>query len=365
VFAQFEKELNLNPGSVVDTIKKTGADGSFARLERGELTVGEFSKPFSDEYLSVVGIEVPPENFKELLEGMRTGQQVTARSVVVEVIAKLQKLGVKTAILTNNFRYDDGRTLFPKDKLEVDVVIESCVEGMRKPECAIYQLALKRLGVEPREAVFLDDIGSNLKTASEMGISTIKVREIAEALEVLEKMMDVGALINGTGSGCVPGTSEVSEKLQFPVEGLVTYLKEKHDLFGNEPPLIRQFKHGQSNPTYYIQYAGAQLVLRKKPPGKLLPSAHAVEREYRVMKATQEAGVPIPGLLSLCEDESVIGTPFYLMRYVPGQVLKNPALPGHHPHQREVIYKEMVRVLASIHAVDIERAGLSDFGRHG
>ena len=127
VFTQFEKQHNLDPGSVVNTIRKTGADGSFAKLERGELTVGEFSKPFSDEYHSIEGIEVAPENFKELLESMRSGRQVTAHSAVLEVIAKLQKFGVKTAILTNNFRYDDGHTLFPKDKLEVDVVNCVCV----------------------------------------------------------------------------------------------------------------------------------------------------------------------------------------------------------------------------------------------
>lgn len=123
VFAGFEQQHGLLPGSVVRTIKERGADGAFAKLERGELTVGQFSKPFSEEYRSITGTEVQPVIFKKLLESMRVGRQVTAHTVILEVIAKLQKHGVKTAILTNNFRYDDGHTLLPEDKLNVDVVI--------------------------------------------------------------------------------------------------------------------------------------------------------------------------------------------------------------------------------------------------
>lgn len=122
LFTQFERQHNLDHGSVVQTIKETGANGSFAKLERGELTVGEFSKPFAEEYRTIFGTVTRPEIFKELLESFRGGRQVSARSIVVNVMEKLQKCGVKTAILTNNFRYDDGYILFPKEKLKVDVV---------------------------------------------------------------------------------------------------------------------------------------------------------------------------------------------------------------------------------------------------
>ena len=130
MFTEFEKQHNLPPGSVVDTIKRTGADGSFARLERGELNVGEFAEPFAEEYYSIFGTKAPSEIFKELLESFRVGRQVTACPAVLEVIAKLQEHGVKTAILTNNFRYDDGYTLFPKEKLDVDVV-SNIIVGIR------------------------------------------------------------------------------------------------------------------------------------------------------------------------------------------------------------------------------------------
>lgn len=125
VFTGFEKQHGLLPGSVVKTIKETGADGAFAKLERGELTVGQFSKPFSEEYRCITGTEVQPDIFTNLLESMRVGRQVTAHTVILEVIAKLKKHGIKIAVLTNNFRYDDGQTLLPKDKLNVNVVKSS------------------------------------------------------------------------------------------------------------------------------------------------------------------------------------------------------------------------------------------------
>ena len=103
---------------------------------------------------------------------------------------------------------------------------------------------------------------------------------------------------------------------------------------------VRQFQHGQSNPTYLVTLitnhppGKRRVVLRKKPPGTLLPGAHAVEREYRVMEALGRAGVPAPNLIALCTDESVLGTPFYLMDYVRGRVHKDPSLPGMTPKER-------------------------------
>ena len=130
LFAQFEEEHSLRPGSVVHTIKETGETGSFAKLERGELTVEEFSGPFSEEYQTIFGRATRPEIFRELLESFREGRQVTARSAVVGVIERLTSHGIKTAILTNNFRYDDGYVLFPKGHLTVDVVCFQYVQCM-------------------------------------------------------------------------------------------------------------------------------------------------------------------------------------------------------------------------------------------
>ena len=129
------------------------------------------------------------------------------------------------------------------------------------------------------------------------------------------------------------------------------------------PLTIQQFSGGQSNPTYLLSTPGGRYVLRRKPPGTLLPSAHAVDREFRILKALAGTDVPVPRALCYCDDVNVAGTPFYLMEYVEGRIFWNPALPGVSPSERAAIYEEMNRVIAAIHAVDPDAAGLADFGR--
>jgi aminoglycoside phosphotransferase (APT) family kinase protein len=128
-------------------------------------------------------------------------------------------------------------------------------------------------------------------------------------------------------------------------------------------PELFQFTHGQSNPTFLIVVGKRQFVLRKKPPGKLLKSAHAVEREFQILQALQGSRVPVPRVYCLCEDESVIGTSFYIMDYVQGRILKDPLLPGMSSNERSAIYYAMNKVLADLHSVDFNRIGLSDFGK--
>ena len=134
---------------------------------------------------------------------------------------------------------------------------------------------------------------------------------------------------------------------------------------GYDGPLqVMQFKGGQSNPTYWLADDRRQYVLRKKPPGRLLPSAHQVDREYRVMKALGPTEVPTAQMYGLCEDESVIGTPFFVMEYVSGRIFWNVQLPdAQDSGERRAIYEELVRVLAAIHSVELEQVGLSDYGR--
>jgi aminoglycoside phosphotransferase (APT) family kinase protein len=128
---------------------------------------------------------------------------------------------------------------------------------------------------------------------------------------------------------------------------------------------VAQFKGGQSNPTYLLAAGDQRFVLRRKPPGKLLPSAHAVDREYRVIKALADTGVPVARVHGLCEDESVIGTAFYVMEYVAGRVLWDPKLPDLEPPERARVHDEMNRVIAALHSVDQVAVGLGDFGRTG
>lgn len=132
------------------------------------------------------------------------------------------------------------------------------------------------------------------------------------------------------------------------------------------PFAILQFEGGQSNPTYRLEdAAGKRYVLRKKPPGKLLPSAHQVEREYRAIAALDGTQVPVPKARLLCEDADIVGTAFYVMDYVPGRVFADPALPGLARQERAAVYDDMNRVLAALHAVDWKARGLEDFGKPG
>ena len=128
---------------------------------------------------------------------------------------------------------------------------------------------------------------------------------------------------------------------------------------------VAQFESGQSNPTYLIDVGTRKLVLRRKPPGTLLPSAHAVDREFRIMRALAATRVPVPRCLALCEDPSVIGSAFYVMEYVEGRIFRDPALPSVSRAERGPIYAEMNRVIAELHSLDPDTLGLADYGRAG
>jgi aminoglycoside phosphotransferase (APT) family kinase protein len=126
---------------------------------------------------------------------------------------------------------------------------------------------------------------------------------------------------------------------------------------------VRQFLGGQSNPTYLIDDASGAYVLRKKPPGKLLPSAHAVDREFRVMSALAGSGVPVPRTRLLCDDDCIIGQMFYVMDYVPGRVFAGRDMPGCSAADVSAMFNSMAHVLGKLHSVDFEAVGLTDFGR--
>jgi aminoglycoside phosphotransferase (APT) family kinase protein len=128
---------------------------------------------------------------------------------------------------------------------------------------------------------------------------------------------------------------------------------------------VAQFESGQSNPTYLIDVGTRKLVLRRKPPGTLLPSAHAVDREFRIMRALAATRVPVPRCLALCEDPSVIGSAFYVMEYVEGRIFRDPALPSVSRAERGPIYAEMNRVIAELHSLDPNTLRLADYGRAG
>jgi aminoglycoside phosphotransferase (APT) family kinase protein len=162
------------------------------------------------------------------------------------------------------------------------------------------------------------------------------------------------------------GTKPVAASHAFDSAALQAHLQQHLPGFAG-PLTVEQFKGGQSNPTYKLVTPGCSYVMRSKPGpvAKLLPSAHAIEREYRVMKALAGSDVPVAQMHLLCDDESVIGRAFYVMEFVQGRVLWNQALPEMQPAERGAIYDEMNRVIAALHRVDPLAVGLADYGKPG
>ncbi|MGU3652541.1 phosphotransferase family protein [Mycolicibacterium sp. A43C] len=158
----------------------------------------------------------------------------------------------------------------------------------------------------------------------------------------------------------VPELVGVLPQHRFDEQSLARFLGG-HGIDG--PLQIRQFQGGQSNPTFHIHSAAGEFVLRKKPPGVLLPKAHDVAREYRVMSALAGSPVPVPRMRVSCTDDSVLGTPFFVMDHVPGRIFADRVLREGTPAERAAVYADLARVLAALHTVDWQSAGLSDFGR--
>ena len=160
------------------------------------------------------------------------------------------------------------------------------------------------------------------------------------------------------------GTRPVAPQHAFDQPALARWMREHVAGFSGDL-VVEQFKGGQSNPTFLVQAGGQRYVVRRKPPGELLPSAHAVDREYRVIKALAQTDVPVARAYALCEDPGVIGAMFYVMEYVEGRVLWDPALPGMEPAQRRAHFDELGRAMAALHSVDPVAIGLADYGKPG
>lgn len=160
------------------------------------------------------------------------------------------------------------------------------------------------------------------------------------------------------------GTREVREAHRFDVARLEAYMDSHIESFRG-PLTVAEFKGGQSNPTYLLESASDRYVMRRKPPGKLLKSAHAVDREYRVISALYGADFPVPRPYALCEEDEVIGTMFYIMEYVEGRIFWELDLPNANPDGRAALYDDVNNTIARLHSFDYEALGLADFGKPG
>jgi len=157
---------------------------------------------------------------------------------------------------------------------------------------------------------------------------------------------------------------EVRANHRFDEAALAAWLGAHVDGFAG-PLEVGQFTHGASNPTFLLAAGGRKYVMRKKPPGALLASAHQVDREFRVMRSLGDLGFPVPTMRALCQDDGVIGTAFYVMDFLEGRIFRDARLPGLAPAERAALYDDLNATLARLHAVDVQSAGLADYGRPG
>jgi putative hydrolase of the HAD superfamily len=185
VFAEYERELGLDPHSLNRAIVAAGSGGAWARLERGELSMSQFIAAFDAE-LAAVQILISAEVLMT-----KIADNTALRPAMVEAIRTIRRAGLKTAALTNNWVSDDQTHKMDALRSEFDVFIESTRVGLRKPDPRIYELACSLLEVAPRDAIFLDDIGLNLKAAKALGITTIKVVDAPSALAALSGLLGV------------------------------------------------------------------------------------------------------------------------------------------------------------------------------
>lgn len=343
------REMGLGPSALGVALSQSTA---FQMLETGALPLGpRFYAHLHEETNAALtgGEEGAAVDWEAIFRAFDA--EMRPDPAMLNAALALQMAGVRVAAITNNWNYEgggDARTMTPPG-MDFDladyfsVVVESCQAGVRKPEPGIYDLALHQLDVAPSRAVLLDDIGINCIGAAAVGMTAILVRTVPEALRNLAALFpDVPLAVPPAGTTpAAEGRLDTSAAVDYACRG--GYMKPPPRGFFAD---VREFGHGQSNPTFFLGNGrpGEGLVLRKKPPGQLVPGAHAVEREYRVTAALSQQGVPVAQPLVLCEDDSVLGTPFYLAEYAAGNIFVDPNLPTLQPAERRKIYRAMAKV---------------------
>ncbi|NXE93537.1 ACD10 dehydrogenase, partial [Menura novaehollandiae] len=347
------------PAGTIQQAALSGGENSLSlKYSRGELTAVEFLQELGQQCFEIANVRVPVDSFLwDLIRNEMTKQL----SIMAEAAQCIRAEGLKTALLSHNLCLGDGERFLPLDQRHFDVVVEAHREGMPRPDPGIHELCLERLGVQPWESILLDSSSQNLKAAAQLGMKTVKVDDPAAALKELETHLGFPL------RGFVPYTRSVRPGMEIPKDRLQKYLEDVLGVHPTEPLELRQFDHGESTRSYLVKFGGRLLVLKKEeePPSGLCPSGPAVPREYRILKALSEAGIPVPPVLALCEDRSILGTPFYLLEHRAGRIHRAVALPALPPLRRRAWYGAMAQVLARIHSLELGAANLQDLGGHG
>ncbi|NXI72343.1 ACD10 dehydrogenase, partial [Anseranas semipalmata] len=356
IAADWEARNCIPAGTIQQAVLSGGENSPSLKYTRGELTTVEFLQELGQQCFEIANVCVPVDSF---LSYLIRNEMIKQLPIMAEAIQCIRAEGLKTALLSNSFRLPNGESFLPLDQKHFDVIVEAYREGKCKPDPRIYQLCLERLDVQPQESIFIDNSSQNLKAAAQLGIKTVKVDDPGVALKELETYLGFPL------QGFVPYTRSVRPTMEIPKDRLQKYLENVFSDQTTGPLVLRQFGCGQSTRTYFVKFGDRLLVLKKELSDGLLPPGPAVGREYRVLKALSEAGVPVPTVLALCEDRSTLGTPFYLMEHCAGRIYGDASLPALLPSQRRAVYTATSQVLSKIHSTDLRAAKLEDYGKHG
>ncbi|NXN78684.1 ACD10 dehydrogenase, partial [Bombycilla garrulus] len=342
------------PAGTIQQAALSGGENSLSlQYSRGELTAVEFLQELGQQCFEIANARVPVHSF---LRDLIQNEMIKQLPIMAEAAQCIRAEGLKTALLSHSLFLGRGERFLPLDQQHFDVMVESHQEGMPRPDPGIYQLCLERLGVQPQESILLDSSSQNLEAAAQLGMKTVQVDDPKAALKELETHLGFPL------QGFVPYTRSVRPGMEIPKDRLQKYLE---DVLGAHPaaPLeLRQFDHGESTRSYLVKFGGRLLVLKKEEEP---PSGLPVPREYRLLKALAEAGVPVPPVLALCEDKSILGSPFYLLEHRAGRIHRSASLPALPPRRRWACYTAMAQVLARIHSLQPRAAKLQELGEHG
>uniref|UniRef100_A0A8C7HSP6 Acyl-CoA dehydrogenase family member 10 n=1 Tax=Oncorhynchus kisutch TaxID=8019 RepID=A0A8C7HSP6_ONCKI len=332
----FEQQNSVPLGTLGKAIRTGGEVNTWKRFMRGEIGAEEFVETFGRQCSEIAGSPVPIGSF---LSNLTSGPMTRPLPVMMEAILCARSRGLKTAVLSNNFLQLNGDPFLPLNHSLFDVIVESCREGLSKPDPRIYHLCLNRLGVSAHEAVFLDDLKLNVEAAAQLGMHAIKVGDIAASVKELEGVLGIPL------SGFVPGPGSAPVATKLPMDQLTQYLRKALHLSDKDSIAVQQLNPSQSNSLYHLTTGGRHLLLRKQQK-----TSRAMETEFRL------------GSSNTPPTKLVLGAPFLLMEVCLGRMFSDPSLPGLTPGDRRALYQAMQHTLCQIHCLDTRAVGLEDYG---
>uniref|UniRef100_A0A8C7HSN5 Acyl-CoA dehydrogenase family member 10 n=1 Tax=Oncorhynchus kisutch TaxID=8019 RepID=A0A8C7HSN5_ONCKI len=328
----FEQQNSVPLGTLGKAIRTGGEVNTWKRFMRGEIGAEEFVETFGRQCSEIAGSPVPIGSF---LSNLTSGPMTRPLPVMMEAILCARSRGLKTAVLSNNFLQLNGDPFLPLNHSLFDVIVESCREGLSKPDPRIYHLCLNRLGVSAHEAVFLDDLKLNVEAAAQLGMHAIKVGDIAASVKELEGVLGIPL------SGFVPGPGSAPVATKLPMDQLTQYLRKRSLICvrtqGENAPCLTD-THTETSTETYIHSC----------------TLHSSRFFFFFFVSVF--------FLYVVVLPSVLGAPFLLMEVCLGRMFSDPSLPGLTPGDRRALYQAMQHTLCQIHCLDTRAVGLEDYG---